>query len=77
MDMLLHELTLKWLGHFFSKCDFIFWCCSPYVQYFFLMKLVQYSECLVSIVDTEGLVHQGIGSHNADYAPMRYSVSKG
>ena len=40
---------------FFSKCDFIFWCCSPYVQYF-RMNLVQYNECLVSIVDTDGLV---------------------
>ena len=47
--------TLKWLGHFVSKCDFIFWCCSPYMQYFY-MKLVQYNECLVSIVDTDGLV---------------------
>ena len=27
-------LTLKWPCNFFSKCDFIFWCCSPYVQYF-------------------------------------------
>ena len=50
-----HALTLKWLGHFFSKCDFIFWCCSPYVQYFYI-KLVQYNECLVNIVDADGLV---------------------
>ena len=28
---------------------FHFWCCSPYVQYFY-MKLVQYNKCLVSIV---------------------------
>ena len=25
-------LTLKWLGHFFSICDLIFSCCSPYQQ---------------------------------------------
>ena len=49
------DLTLKWLGHCFSKWDFTFWCCSPYVQYFY-MKLFLYSECLVSIVDTDGLV---------------------
>ena len=37
LDFNIHHwklLTLKWLGHFFSKCDFIFWCCLPYVQYF-------------------------------------------
>ena len=42
-------------GSIFSKYDFIFWCCSFYVQYFY-MKLVQYNECLVSIVDTDSLV---------------------
>ena len=47
-------ITIKWLGHFF-KMWFHFWCCSLYVQYFY-MKLVQYNECLVSIVDTDGLV---------------------
>ena len=43
------------------------------------MKLVQYNECLVSIVDNDGLVlwHQGIISHSADYAPMRFPVFKG
>ena len=43
------------------------------------MKLVQHSECLISIVDTDGLVlqHQGISSYSADYAPMRLSVFKG
>ena len=43
------------------------------------MKLVQYDECLVSIVDTDGLVlkHQGISSHSADYAPMDFPVFKG
>ena len=34
------------------------------------MKLVQYNECLFSIVDTDGLVlqYQGISSQSADYA---------
>ena len=43
------------------------------------MKLVQYNACLVSIVDTDGLVlkHQGISSHGADYAPVRFPVFKG
>ena len=36
------------------------------------MKLVQYNECLVSIVDTDG-----ISSHSADYAPMHFPVFKG
>ena len=40
------------------------------------MKLVQYNEFLVSIVDTDGLV-LGISSHSADYAPMRFPVFKG
>ena len=36
------------------------------------MKLDQYSEYLVSIQDTDGLVlqHQGISSYSAEYAPM-------
>ena len=36
------------------------------------MKLVQYNEYLVSIVDTDGLVlkHQDISSHSAEYTPM-------
>ena len=43
------------------------------------MKLVKYNECLISIVDTEGLVlkHEGISSHSADYAPKRFPVFKG
>ena len=43
------------------------------------MKLVQYSECLISIEDTDDLVlqHQGISSHSADYANMRFAVFKG
>ena len=65
-------------GSFFSKCNYIFWCCSLYVQYVYT-KLVQYNECLVSIVDTDGLVlqHQGISSHSADDVPMRFPVFKG
>ena len=43
------------------------------------MKLVQYNECLVSIVNTDGLVLylQGISSHSADYALMCFPVFKG
>ena len=43
------------------------------------MKLVQYNDCLVSMVDTDGLVlyHQGISSHSADYTPMRFPAFKG
>ena len=43
------------------------------------MKLVQYNEYLISIVDTDGLVllHQDISSHSADYAHMRFPVFKG
>ena len=43
------------------------------------MKLVQYNDCLVSIVDTDGLLlkHQGIGSQSSDYAPMRFPVFRG
>ena len=43
------------------------------------MKQVQCDACLVSIVDTDGLVlyHQDISSHSADYAPMRFPVFKG
>ena len=37
------------------------------------MRLAQYNECLVSIVDTV----QGISSHSADYAPIRFQVFKG
>ena len=43
----------------------------------FFMKLVQYNECLVSIVDTDSRVPSGISSHSADYAPMRFPVFKG
>ena len=49
------KLTLKWLGHFFqnviSLSDAVHLVCN-----IFYMKLVQYNECLVSIVDTDGLV---------------------
>ena len=43
------------------------------------MKLIQYNECLVSIVDIDGLVlyYQGISSPGADYAPMRFPVFEG
>ena len=43
------------------------------------MKLVQHTECLISIEDTDDLVlkHQGISSRGADYAPMRFPVFKG
>ena len=39
----------------FSKCDFIFSCCSRQMKYF-CMKLVQYNEYIVSTVDADGLV---------------------
>ena len=39
------------------------------------MKLVQYNECLVNIVDTDGLVLAQC--HSADYAPMRFPLFKG
>ena len=35
------------------------------------MKLVQYNECLISIVDADGI------SHSAEYAPMRFPVFRG
>ena len=42
-------------GHFFKNvilfCDIVHHKCD-----IFYMKLVQYNECLVSIVDTDGLV---------------------
>ena len=38
------------------------------------MKLVQYNECLISIVDTDGT---SITSHSAEYASMRFPVFKG
>ena len=40
------------------------------------MKRVQCSEYLVSTVNTDGLVllHQGISSYSADYAPMRFQL---
>ena len=38
------------------------------------MKLIQYNECSISNVDTDG---QGISSPSADYAPMRFPVFKG
>ena len=43
------------------------------------MKLVYQNECLISIKDTDDLVllHLGISSRSADYAPMRFLVFKG
>ena len=43
------------------------------------MKMLQLIDCLISTEDTDGLVlwHQGISSHSADYAPMRFPVFKG
>ena len=36
------------------------------------MKLAQYSKCLVSTVNTDGLVlwHQAISGHSAEYAAV-------
>ena len=43
------------------------------------MKLYKYNEYSISTVATDGLVlqHQGISSHSADYAFMRFLVFKG
>ena len=43
------------------------------------MKMLQLIDCLISTEGTDGLVlkHQGISSHSADYAPMRFPVFKG
>ena len=43
------------------------------------MKLVHYNEYSFRIVDTDGLVilHQGIRSHNADLALIRFPIFKG
>ena len=43
------------------------------------MKLVQYNERLISIVDADGVVlqHQGISIHSAHHAPMRFPVFRG
>ena len=52
-----NELTLKQLLHIFvlQKCNLLFWYCSLQFLYFF-MQPVQYTEYLVSAVDTDGLV---------------------
>ena len=70
-------LTLKWLGHLFQNV-------ISFLMLFTLCAIVLYetgpiNECLISIVDTDGLVpkHQGISSHSVDYAPMRFPVFKG
>ena len=70
-----NELTLNdWVIFFEMWFHFLmlFTLCA-----IFYMKLVQYNECLVSIVDTDGLVLHGIRSHSADYALMRFPVFKG
>ena len=42
------------------------------------MKQFQYNDCLVSIVNTDGLVllHQGLSSNSDDYASMCIPVFK-
>ena len=48
-------LTPKRLGHFLKNV--ILFCNVVHHKYdIFYMKLVQYNECLVNIVDTDGLV---------------------
>ena len=49
------SLTLKRLGNFFQNVILFLKCCTLQVQYFY-MKLVQYNECLISIVGADGLV---------------------
>ena len=47
-------LTIKWLGHFFQ--NMISFSYAVHLMYnIFYMKLVQYNEFLVSIVDIDGL----------------------
>ena len=41
------------------------------------MKLVQYYQNSVNTVDTEGLVHQGISSHTAEYAQFHFQLFMG
>ena len=43
------------------------------------MKLDQYNGCIISTGDTDGLVlkHQGISSHNAEYASMYFQLFMG
>ena len=42
------------------------------------MKQFQYNDCLVSIVNTDGLalLHQGLSSYSDDYASMCIPVLK-
>ena len=42
----------------------------------FCMKFVQYNDCLVNSVDTDGMVHrhQGINIYIADYAPTCFQL---
>ena len=38
------------------------------------MKVVQIDECLLSTVNTEGLMHQGISSYSNEYALIRFQL---
>ena len=71
---LLGILTLKQLGMFLLK---IFISFSHFVHYEYeFFKLVPCNRYFVSIVPTDGLLlkHQGICSHSAEYAPMRFQL---
>ena len=50
------RLTLKWLGRFFFQNVISFSDAVHLMCNIFYIKLVQYNECLVNIVDTDGLV---------------------
>ena len=66
----------KQLGPFFFQNVILFSNVVHHKCNIFYMKLVQYNECLISIVDTDGLVlyHQGISNHSADCSPMHFPV---
>ena len=49
------RLTIKRLGHFFSKRNIIFYCVH-YKCKIFYTKLVQYNEFLITIVGADDLV---------------------
>ena len=49
------SLTLKWLGYFFQNMISLFDAVHLMCNIFFY-ETGQYNECLVSIVDTDGLV---------------------
>ena len=64
---------------FFFKMWFYFLIILFTINVILLYEIVQYDECLFSIVGTDGLVllHQDISSHSADYTPMRFPVFEG